>query len=154
MGAVCKRHGALIIFDEIMCGIGRTGQLHAWERDGFAPDIQVLGKGLGAGEQAISAVLCNEDVENSVRGGSGQFAHGFTFQNNAVACAAALEVLRIIREDMLLENVKRVGSIMNLGLHKELDAHPFVGDIRGVGLFIAVSYPQPFQVLWLLTSVD
>jgi adenosylmethionine-8-amino-7-oxononanoate aminotransferase len=147
MGAVCRKHGALIIFDEIMCGFGRTGRLHAWERDGFAPDIQVLGKGLGAGEQVIAAVLCNKRIENTIRDGSGQFAHGFTFQNNALACTAGHEVLRIIRDDRLLDNVNRLAPVLMSGLVEELGNHPNVGDIRGEGFFVGVSHSYPFEAL-------
>lgn len=147
MGAVCKRHGALLIYDEVMVGFFRTGRMYAWEHDGYAPDILVLGKSLGAGEQGLSAVLCNKDVENSLCQGTGHFSHGFTFQNNAVACAAACEVLSIIQKDRLLDNINRLGFVIITGLRKELGNHPYVGDIRGLGFFVGVSRPSTLSRL-------
>ena len=138
MSMVCKKFGSLVIYDEVMCGTGRTGTLHCWEHDGVAPDIQVLGKGLGAGQQAISAMLCSQHIHDTIMRGSGFFCHGFTFQNHAISCSAALDVLQIIRSRGLLENVKRLGALLEFLLHQELDDHPHVGDIRGRGFFWGV----------------
>jgi len=128
----------------VHCCSGRTGQFHAWEYDGFTPNIQVLGKGLGAGEHAIAAVFCNERVVNDSHKSPGRLAHGFMFQNNAVGCASACAFISILRRDMILENVKSLAPRLIRGLRKGLSDHPFVGDARGVRIFVAVSYPQPF----------
>ena len=106
---ICDRHGALLILDEVMCGMGRTGTMHAWEQEGIAPDLQVVAKGLGGGYQPIGGVLIGGRIVAAINAGSGGFMHGHTYQAHPVACAAALEVQRIIREDNLLENVRAHG---------------------------------------------
>ncbi|KAF2874223.1 aminotransferase, class III [Massariosphaeria phaeospora] len=152
MRDVCDRHGALLIFDEVMCGIGRTGKMHAWQHEGVAPDIQIVGKGLGAGIQALSATLFNHRVAKVLRGGSGTFQHGHTYQNHPIACAVGLEVLNIIRDDRLLENVECLGHLLEDLLHEKLDSHPNVGNIRGLGFFQGIAFvvdkatKQPFDV--------
>src|SRR5271168_3158535 len=106
---ICNRHGALLILDEVMCGMGRTGTLHAWEQEGIAPDIQAIAKGLGAGYQPIAAILISDRIVKALAAGSGGFLHGQTYQAHPVACAAALEVQRVIRDDRLLDNVQTMG---------------------------------------------
>jgi adenosylmethionine-8-amino-7-oxononanoate aminotransferase len=138
--AVCDRHGALLIFDEVICGMGRTGTLHAWEQEGVVPDIQAVGKGLASGYGVISAVLVNERVVSALRKGSGYFAHGQTYQTHPLSCAAALEVQQIIREEKLLDNVRRMGMQMESLLKKRLAEHPHVGEIRGRGLFWGLEF--------------
>jgi adenosylmethionine-8-amino-7-oxononanoate aminotransferase len=140
MKAVCERHGALLIYDEVMCGIGRTGTLHAWEHDGVAPDIQAIGKTLGSGYVPISAVLVNEKVISVFNKGNKFFAHGQTYQSHPLACAAALEVQRIMKEDKLVENVRAMGVYLEKLLRERLGNHPHVGDIRGRGLFWAIEF--------------
>jgi adenosylmethionine-8-amino-7-oxononanoate aminotransferase len=135
MKAVCDRHGALFMYDEIMCGLGRSGTRHAWQAEGTPPDIEIVGKTLGSGYASISAILINEKVIEALRRGSGCFTHGQTFQNLPVSCAAALEVQRIIQEDNLVANVARMGALLSSLLHARFDTHPYVGDIRGRGLF-------------------
>lgn len=137
---VCNRHGALLILDEIMCGMGRTGTTHAWEQEGVTPDIQAIGKGLGGGYQAIGAILASRRVIEALAAGSGAFVHGHTYQAHPVACAAALEVQRIIREDGLLANVRAMGALLERLLRERLQDHPHVGDIRGRGLFWALEF--------------
>ena len=138
MRYVCDKHGALFILDEIMCGIGRTGTLHAWEQEGVVPDIQVVGKGLGAGIVPIAAMLCNRRVVDVLRNGSGSFTHGYTYQNHPVVCAAGLEVLKIIHNEKLLSNVRQLGPLLGSLLYESLKHHPNVGDIRGRGFFWGV----------------
>jgi adenosylmethionine-8-amino-7-oxononanoate aminotransferase len=140
MKDVCHRHGALFICDEIMCGMGRTGKWHVYqqEMEGSEPDILVLGKGLAAGVQPISAMLINQKILDVLAGGSKSFVHGHTFQNHPLGCAAALEVIKIIQEDDLLANVCRMGDLLKGLLHKKLDPLANVGDVRGRGLFIGV----------------
>ena len=136
--AVCDRHGALLILDEVMCGMGRTGTLHAWEAEGVAPDIQAVAKGLGGGYQPIGAVLANARVVDPIRDGSGVFQHGHTYLAHPVACAAALAVQEVIRDDGLLEQVRARGALLEERLQDRFGNHRHVGDIRGRGLFLAL----------------
>jgi adenosylmethionine-8-amino-7-oxononanoate aminotransferase len=137
---VCARHGALLILDEIMCGTGRTGTLHAWEQEGVTPDIQAIGKGLGGGYQPIAAILISRRVVDALRAGSGAFVHGHTYQAHPVACAGALEVQKIIAEDGLLANVRAQGKYLERCLRERFRSHEHVGDIRGRGLFFALEF--------------
>jgi adenosylmethionine-8-amino-7-oxononanoate aminotransferase len=137
---VCDRHGALLILDEVMCGMGRTGTLHAWQQEGVTPDIQAVGKGLGGGYQPIAGILVAERVIEALAAGSGVFVHGHTYQAHPVACAAALEVQRIIREEDLVRNVNAMGAVLEHTLRERLAGQPHVGDIRGRGLFFAVEF--------------
>ena len=142
MKAVCNRHGALLILDEVMCGMGRTGTLHAWEQEGVVPDIQTIGKGLGGGYTPVAGILINQRVVDALDSGSGAFSHGQTYQGHPVACAAALEVQRIIRRDDLLSNVRKMGTILELLLRQRLENHPNIGDIRGRGLFWGIEFVE------------
>ncbi len=135
---LCSRHGILLILDEVMCGMGRTGTLHACEQEGVAPDLMTIAKGLGGGYQPIGAVLAQERIVEAFRRGSGLFQHGHTYIGHAVACAAALAVQRVIARDGLLDAVKRQGAGLFERLHAAFDDHPHVGDIRGRGLFAGV----------------
>ena len=136
--AVCDRHGALLILDEVMCGMGRTGTMHAWEAEGAAPDIQAVAKGLGGGYQPIGAVLANARVVDPIRDGSGAFQHGHTYLAHPVACAAALAVQQVIQDDRLLEQVCARGALLEERLQDRFGNHRHVGDIRGRGLFLAL----------------
>ncbi|MBW8268661.1 aspartate aminotransferase family protein [Caldovatus aquaticus] len=135
---ICDRHGALLILDEVMSGVGRCGTLHAWEQEGIAPDIQVVAKGLGGGYQPIGGILVSGRVIEGLAAGSGAFMHGHTYQAHPVACAAAVAVQEVIREENLLENVRRMGKRLEERLTERLGNHRHVGDIRGRGLFWAV----------------
>lgn len=137
---ICDRYGALLILDEIMCGTGRTGTLHAWEQEGVTPDIQAIGKGLGGGYQPIAGILISKRIVDVLRAGSGAFVHGHTYQAHPVACAAALEVQRIIREKNLLANVRAQGERLERRLRERFASHEHVGDIRGRGLFFALEF--------------
>src|SRR5438105_6261728 len=135
---ICNRHGALLILDEVMCGMGRTGTLHAWEQEGIAPDIQAIAKGLGGGYQPIGAMLASGQVIDTIRQGSGAFQHGHTYLAHPMACAAALEVQKIISEEHLLAQVKERGAQLERRLTERFGNHRHVGDIRGRGLFQAI----------------
>jgi adenosylmethionine-8-amino-7-oxononanoate aminotransferase len=135
---ICDRHGVLWIDDEVMCGMGRTGTLHACEQEGVAPDLLVIAKGLGGGYQPIGAVLAHERVIAPLRDGSGMFQHGHTYLGHPTACAAALAVQRVIERDHLLANVRAQGAQLMAALRERLGAHANVGDIRGRGLFAGV----------------
>src|SRR6266581_1038031 len=135
---ICNRYGALLILDEVMCGMGRTGTLHAWEQEGMTPDIQAIAKGLGGGYQPIGAMLASTRIVDTVRDGSGAFQHGHTYLAHPLACAAALEVQRIIAEEKLLERVRDLGSHLERRLTERFGNHRHIGDIRGRGLFQAI----------------
>jgi adenosylmethionine-8-amino-7-oxononanoate aminotransferase len=133
---ICDRHGVLLILDEVMCGMGRTGTLHACEQEGVAPDLEVIAKGLGAGYQPVGAVLVHGRIHEAIRAGSGFFQHGHTYLGHPVACAAALAVQREIRP--LLPKVRADGDRLDALLRQRLGGHPNVGDLRGRGLFRAI----------------
>jgi adenosylmethionine-8-amino-7-oxononanoate aminotransferase len=134
---ICDRHGALLILDEVMCGMGRTGTLHAWEQEGISPDIQAIAKGLGGGYQPIGAMLARAKID-TIRDGSGAFQHGHTYLGHPLACAAALEVQHIIRDEKLLDRVRECGKQLEQRLTERFGNHRHVGDIRGRGLFWAI----------------
>ncbi|OZI73982.1 aspartate aminotransferase family protein [Bordetella genomosp. 12] len=138
MRAVCDRHGVLLIADEVMCGMGRTGTLYAVEQEGVTPDLITIAKGLGGGFQPIGAVMVQRHIVEAMRAGSGFFQHGHTYLGHAVACAAALAVQEVIRRDHLLMRVREQGEGLMQRLHAALGGHPHVGDIRGRGLFLGV----------------
>jgi adenosylmethionine-8-amino-7-oxononanoate aminotransferase len=135
---ICDRHGALLILDEVMCGMGRTGTTHAWEQEGVAPDIQAIAKGLGGGYQPIGAMLASGKIIDTICAGSGAFQHGHTYLAHPLACAAALAVQDVIREDGLLDRVKERGRQLEQRLTERFGNHRHVGDVRGRGLFWAI----------------
>ncbi|WP_298825054.1 aspartate aminotransferase family protein [uncultured Piscinibacter sp.] len=135
---LCDRHGILLILDEVMCGMGRTGTLHACEQEDVVPDLMTIAKGLGGGYQPIGAVLAQERIVLSLAQGSGLFQHGHTYIGHPVACAAALAVQQVIERDHLLEAVRRQGQQLHDRLRTAFGEHPHVGDIRGRGLFWGV----------------
>jgi len=138
--AVCDKYGVLLILDEVMSGMGRTGYLFACEEDGVVPDLITIAKGLGAGYQPIGATLCTDRIYDAIVGGSGFFQHGHTYIGHATACAASLAVQRVIQEDNLLANVLARGEQLRAGLRAALADHPNVGDVRGRGLFVGVEF--------------
>jgi adenosylmethionine-8-amino-7-oxononanoate aminotransferase len=139
MKEVCERHGALFIMDEVLCGMGRTGTLHAWEQENVVPDLQTIAKGLGAGYASIGALLVNTHVTDVLKAGTATFSHSQTYQGHPLACAAALEVQNIIREENMLDNVRRQGAKLGSLLKARVGGHPNVGNVRGRGLLWGVS---------------
>ena len=135
---LCNRHGILLILDEVMCGMGRTGTLHAIDQEGIAPDLMTIAKGLGGGYQPIGAVLVSDAIRDALAAGSGFFQHGHTYIGHPMACAAALAVHQVIARDRLLDAVKRQGAGLHGRLAHAFGEHPHVGDIRGRGLFIGL----------------
>jgi adenosylmethionine-8-amino-7-oxononanoate aminotransferase len=135
---ICDRHGVLLILDEVMCGLGRTGSLYAFEQEGIVPDIVTMAKGLGAGYQPIGAMLVADKIYDAIAGGSGAFMHGHTYMGHPVACAAALAVQRVMARDGLVENARRQGEVLEQALLQRFGNHHNIGDIRGRGLFWAV----------------
>jgi len=135
---ICNRHDILLILDEVMCGMGRTGTLHACEQEGTGPDLMAVAKGLGGGYAPIGALLVQEKIFAALEQGSGAFAHSHTYMGHPLACAAALAVQRVIRRDQLLANVREQGTYLARRLNERFGNHPFVGDVRGRGLLQAV----------------
>jgi len=148
---LCDRHGMLLILDEVMCGMGRTGTLHACTQEGVAPDLMTVAKGLGGGYQPVGAVLVGGRVIDAIAGGSGFFQHGHTYIGHAAACAAALAVQRVLARDGLVERCAKQGARLRDELDEAFRYHPYVGDVRGRGLFQAIelvadrSTRQPFD---------
>lgn len=138
--AICDRYGVLLILDEVMCGMGRCGTLHACEQEGVAPDLMTLAKGLGGGYQPIGAVLLSGKIYDAFASGSGFFQHGHTYMGHPTAAAAAVAVQQVIRRDGLLENVVAMGDALDRKLTERLGNHHHVGDIRGRGLFRGVEF--------------
>jgi len=139
---LCDKYGMLWIADEVMCGMGRTGTLYAFEQEGALPDLVVLGKGLGAGYQPIGAVLARAPIVARLRDGSGSFQHGHTYMGHPVAAAAALAVQQVIQRDNFLGAVTARGATLRRQLRAAFGDHPHVGDIRGRGLFLALELVQ------------
>jgi len=132
---MCDRHGILLILDEVMCGMGRTGTLHACEQEGVAPDLMAVAKGLGGGYQPVGAVMIGGKVIDAIAQGSGFFQHGHTYIGHPTACAAALAVQRVLKRDRLVERCARQGEKLAVRLQAAFGEHPHVGEIRGRGLF-------------------
>ncbi|MHA7884558.1 aspartate aminotransferase family protein [Nitratireductor rhodophyticola] len=135
---ICDRYGVLLILDEVMCGMGRTGTMHACEQDGIAPDMMTIAKGLGGGYQPIGAVLLGQHIFDAFAEGSGLFQHGHTYICHPMACAAALAVQDVIERDGLLANVREMGAYLRERLEARFGNHAHVGDIRGRGLFLGL----------------
>jgi adenosylmethionine-8-amino-7-oxononanoate aminotransferase len=135
---VCDRYGVLLVLDEVMSGMGRTGYRYAFEEDGITADIVCVAKGLGGGYQPIGAAIASKRVVAAIVDGSGFFQHGHTYGGHPVACAAALETQRVIAEEHLLDNVCARGEQLRTRLRERIGTHPNVGDIRGRGLLVGV----------------
>jgi len=139
---ICDRYGILLILDEVMCGMGRTGTLFACEQDGITPDIVCVAKGLGAGYQPIGAMICSSDIYAAIEHGSGFFQHGHTYIGHPIACAAADTVVTKLTEGGLVARAARMGERLNDALRAEFGQHPHVGDIRGRGMFRGLELVQ------------
>jgi adenosylmethionine-8-amino-7-oxononanoate aminotransferase len=135
---LCDRHGILLILDEVMCGMGRTGTLHACTQEGVAPDLMAIAKGLGGGYQPVGAVLVGRKVIDAIGAGSGFFQHGHTYIGHPVACAAALAVQHVLTRDRLVERCAHQGRRLREALDEAFAEHPHVGEVRGRGLFQAI----------------
>ncbi len=132
---ICDKYGVLLILDEVMCGMGRTGSLFACEQDGIAPDIACIAKGLGAGYQPIGAMLCSADIYKAIEQGSGFFQHGHTYIGHPTAAACGLAVVGSILDRGLVPRVREQGDKLAARLQDRFGQHPHVGDLRGRGLF-------------------
>lgn len=141
MQSVCRRHGVLLILDEVMCGLGRTGSYHAFTPEHVVPDLVTLAKGLGGGYQPIGAFMASQEMVDVLRQGSGAFQHGHTYVGHPVACAAALAVQQLLHEELLAQ-IPACSVACEQSLRQALGAHPHVGDIRGRGLLWGVELVQ------------
>lgn len=148
---ICDQYGVLLILDEVMCGMGRTGTLFACEQDGVSPDITAIAKGLGAGYQPIGAMLCTDKVYDAIHNGSGFFQHGHTYIGHPTACAGSLAVMKAFDERALMPRVREMGAKLKGELETVFGQHPHIGDIRGRGLFLGLEVvsdratKQPFE---------
>ena len=148
---ICDQYGILLILDEVMCGMGRTGTLFACEQDGVVPDITAVAKGLGAGYQPIGAMLCTDKVYDAIANGSGFFQHGYTYIGHPTACAGSLAVMKAMQDRDLMPRVREIGAKLRSELESAFGQHPHAGDIRGRGLFLGMeivsdrSTKEPFD---------
>lgn len=132
---ICDQYGILLILDEVMCGMGRTGSLFACDQEGVAPDILCIAKGLGAGYQPIGAMLCSRQIYETIENGSGFFQHGHTYLGHPAAAAAGVAVVKALLDRDLVGQAKSQGEKLMTALQSRFGQHPHVGDIRGRGLF-------------------
>ncbi|HDM8234396.1 TPA: aspartate aminotransferase family protein [Vibrio campbellii] len=135
---ICDRYDVLLIMDEVMCGVGRSGSFFAFEQEQAVPDLVCMAKGLGAGYQPIGSVVANDRVYQAIASGSGFFQHGHTFMAHPVACAAAVATIQTIGDQKLLQAVNQQGAMLKRELELALSDFPYVGDIRGKGLFLGI----------------
>jgi adenosylmethionine-8-amino-7-oxononanoate aminotransferase len=148
---ICNTYGILLILDEVMCGMGRTGTTFAFEQEGITPDMVTMAKGLGGGYQPIGAVMISGEIFTAIRDGSGAFRHSHTYMGHPTACAAALAVQKAVRDRNLLENIRIQGDNFHKALTERLGNQPYLGDIRGRGLLWGVELvadrttKQPFD---------
>ncbi len=141
--ALCDKHGILLIFDEVMSGLGRCGRPLALDHWDAVPDVVVLGKGLGAGYAPLAGILVSEQVVNDISLGSGSFRHGFTYAGHPVSAAVGIEVLRILSEEKLVELAERSGTRLQSELKRLQIRHPELHAVRGYGLLIGLLFGPP-----------
>ncbi len=139
---ICDKYGVLLILDEVMSGMGRTGTLFACEQDGIEPDMITIAKGLGAGYLPIGATLMSSKIADAISQGSGAMKHSHTYMGHATACASALAVHTVIEEDNLLAQVRERSAFAMALLKERFGQHAHVGDIRGRGLFIGLEFVE------------
>jgi adenosylmethionine-8-amino-7-oxononanoate aminotransferase len=140
---VCDRHGVLLIFDEIITGIGRTGRMFAAETFGVTPDVLCVAKGLSGGYAPLSAMICRRPVAEAFWGPLAEnpgFVEGHTFEGNPIACAAGIAVLREILDRDLLANAQVQGRRLRARFEELARKYSVIGDIRGRGLFQAIEF--------------
>jgi len=137
---ICDRYGVLLILDEVMCGMGRTGTLHACSAEGVVPDLMTVAKGLGGGTVPIGAVFVHKAIHDAINAGSRTYFHGFTYMGHPLSCAGALAVQQTLRNEDLLANVQARAGQLRQRLDERLGRHPNVGDIRGRGLLMAIEF--------------
>ncbi|KIW15239.1 hypothetical protein PV08_05284 [Exophiala spinifera] len=139
---VCDKYGIVLILDEVMCGMGRTGTLFAFEQESIVPDIITIGKGLGGGYLPVAGVLVHKKIIDVLRKGTSSFNHGHTYQAHPVGCAATIAVQKIVRREKFVENVARLGKWLHPLLLETFSSLKYVGNIRGRGLFWGIEFVQ------------
>ena len=140
---ICRRHGVLLVCDEVISGLGRTGDWFGGDADGLEPDLLVLGKGVSGGYAPLGAVLLSGRIHAAIAGGSGQFSLGHTYAANPLSTATGLAVLRYVRQHELPERARRLGPVLAGRLRALLDERGIVADVRGRGLLLAVDFSRP-----------
>ncbi|MEW6566900.1 MAG: aminotransferase class III-fold pyridoxal phosphate-dependent enzyme [Chloroflexota bacterium] len=140
---VCDEHGILLVADEVQCGFGRTGRWFAIEHSGVVPDILVMAKGIASGLPLSGLAARRELMERWVPG-----SHGGTYGGNAVACAAAVATIQVLRDEHLVENAAAMGEVLLAGLRQLQQAHPEIGEVRGRGLMVACEFTDPQGEPW------
>jgi 4-aminobutyrate aminotransferase len=136
--SICDEHGIMLILDEIQTGMGRTGAMWGFEHFDVVPDIMTVAKGIASG-LPVSAVVANRSTMDKWPPGS----HGGTYGANAVGTAAAAETLRVMRDEHLPENAAEIGDMLTQGLRDIQANHPVIGEVRGLGLMLAVEFVDP-----------
>lgn len=139
---ICSQYDVLLILDEVMCGVGRTGSFYAFEQEGIVPDIVTVAKGLGGGYQPIGAAIASSQIYRTIANGSGYFQHGHTFNAHPMACAAALATINEIVEGNRVSDVQATSDLLFEKLNEAFSDHPNIGDIRGRGLFIGIEFVE------------
>jgi adenosylmethionine-8-amino-7-oxononanoate aminotransferase len=137
---ICDRHGILLIADEVMTGVGRTGTPFGLDHWGVVPDIIVVGKGCSAGYTPLGAIIARGFIHDAIRDGSGAFEHGFTYSANPLSAATGVAVLRFVRRRRLVERARTLGPALEKILRRLAERHPIIGDVRGMGLFWGLEF--------------
>ena len=139
---ICDRYQVLLILDEVMCGMGRTGSWFGYQHYDVEPDLITLGKGLSGGTLALSAIGTSSVHMDALRGNGGNFVHGGTYSHHSVACAAGLATIRLMERDGLVKRARDMGKVVGQKLRQHLSDSPYVGDIRGIGMMWGVEFVQ------------
>lgn len=138
---ICDRHNVLLVADEVLVGVGRTGTWWAMEPYGVAPDIMTFGKGISGGYAALSGIAAPDRIVDAIAKGSGSFMHAQTFSHHPVACAAGVATMRYLKKHSLIERCARMGRVLHQRLAKLSDL-PHVGDVRGRGLLAGIEFVE------------
>ena len=140
---ICDENGILLVADEVQSGFGRTGRWFAIEHSDVVPDIMIMAKGMASG-MPLSGIAASGELMAKWKPGS----HGGTYGGNAVACAAAVATIEVMREEKLIENAASMGEMLMVGLRKLQEQHPEIGDVRGRGLMVASEFTSPDGQPW------
>jgi putrescine---pyruvate transaminase len=139
IGRICREHGVLLAADEVICGFGRTGEWFGSDFYGITPDLMPLAKGLTSGYLPLSALMVSDEIAGVLIDKGGEFAHGYTYSGHPVSCAVALENIRILEDEGIVERVRDdTGPYFQRRLRETFEDHPLVGEVRGVGLIAAI----------------
>ncbi|HEX9809844.1 MAG TPA: aspartate aminotransferase family protein [Alphaproteobacteria bacterium] len=136
---ICREYGVLLAADEVICGFGRTGHWFGSDLYGIKPDLMTLAKGLTSGYLPLSALMVSDEIAEVLIDKGGEFAHGYTYSGHPVSCAVALENIRILEDENIVERVRDdTGPYFQRRLRETFEDHPLVGEVRGVGLIAAL----------------